>query len=566
MAPSSQVTLADLATARIVTTTPGSSLEAAIQQMAAHHISCLLVLEEGHPVGILTERDIVRLSHDGTPPETPVRAVMAAPLVTVPGDMDFRSGHRLLMQHGIRHLVVVDDQGGLLGIVSESDFRSHLGRDVYARLHNLNSVIEFRNIQLPPETPLATALARMVEGKLEFVIVAEQGMPLGILTERDLPRLLASHPNTAAAPLREVMSAPLQTIPVDTPVGMAVDNMARLQIRHMAVTGDDGTVIGVVSQHRLIEQLGMLLLEESHAHLETRLAWLLNATDVGTWEYDHGTGQLHGNGTLTTRLREWQATNDFKEWLAHLLPGESAGAPYWTAEYQVPGPRDGSHWLSLRGQTSRREETAGSMVSAGIAYEVTEAKRLQRDLEAERVRLRTLVSTVPDLIWLKDPEGVYLACNPMFERFFGARETDIVGKTDYEFVAREQADFFCAHDRKAMLAEKPSLNQEWVSFADDGHKALLETIKTPMHDADGLLIGVLGIARDITATHRDQEQLTAQIAELRRWQDATLGREMRLLELKQEVNALLAEHGQAPRYLSVDSRAAPKDGTREDPP
>jgi len=174
--------------------------------------------------------------------------------------------------------------------------------------------------------------------------------------------------------------------------------------------------------------------------------------------------------------------------------------------------------------------------------------------EAEQIRLlRTLVGTIPDLIWLKDPEGVYLACNPMFERFFGAKEAAVVGKTDYDFVDRELADFFREHDRKAMLADAPSVNIEWVNFADDGHRALLETIKTPMRDSAGRLIGVLGIARDITANHESQEQLETQIAELRRWQDATLGREMRILELKREVNALLAEHGEPPRYNSVEA-------------
>ncbi|OYY93624.1 MAG: hypothetical protein B7Y41_10225 [Hydrogenophilales bacterium 28-61-23] len=183
-----------------------------------------------------------------------------------------------------------------------------------------------------------------------------------------------------------------------------------------------------------------------------------------------------------------------------------------------------------------------------------ETSEMPRQLEAERIRLRTLVDSIPDLIWLKDADGVYLACNPMFERFFGAKEADIVGKTDYDFVERELADRFREHDRNAMLAGGPSVNEEWVTFADDGHRALLETIKTPMRDNEGRLIGVLGIARDITANHQYQEQLATQVEELRRWQDATLGREMRILELKREVNALLAQLGQPPSYKSAETQ------------
>lgn len=140
--------------------------------------------------------------------------------------------------------------------------------------------------------------------------------------------------------------------------------------------------------------------------------------------------------------------------------------------------------------------------------DVTERKRMVQALAENENRLRTVVQTIPDLIWLKDADGVYLSCNRIFERLFGARETEIIGKTDYDFVDRELADFFRQHDRKAMEAGRPSINEEWVTFADDDHDALLETIKTPMYDTEGKLIGVLGIARDITQRKElEKEQL-----------------------------------------------------------
>ena len=119
-------------------------------------------------------------------------------------------------------------------------------------------------------------------------------------------------------------------------------------------------------------------------------------------------------------------------------------------------------------------------------------------LETERRRLRVLLETIPDLIWMKDGEGVYRFCNPMFERFFGFKEAQIVGKTDYDFVDQSLADFFRANDCKAIAASQPSINEEWITFADDGHQALLETTKVAVHDSNGELLGVLGVARDIT--------------------------------------------------------------------
>ncbi len=143
----------------------------------------------------------------------------------------------------------------------------------------------------------------------------------------------------------------------------------------------------------------------------------------------------------------------------------------------------------------------------GAVLDITERKRSEEALRNSEHRLHTLVQTIPDLIWLKNKDGVYLSCNTMFERFFGAREADIVGKTDYDFVDRELAEAFREHDNRAMAEGKPTSNEEWINFADDGHRVFLETIKTPMYDAQGTLIGVLGIGRDITERNRSMERI-----------------------------------------------------------
>ena len=144
------------------------------------------------------------------------------------------------------------------------------------------------------------------------------------------------------------------------------------------------------------------------------------------------------------------------------------------------------------------------------AQRLKERQALQAAQESvirERTILRTLLDTLPDLIWLKDSKGVYLACNNRFEQFFGARERDIVGKTDYDFVDKALADFFRANDRVATERNGPSVNEEEISFAADGHRELLRTTKMPMRTAAGDLIGVLGIAHDITETRRQEEAL-----------------------------------------------------------
>jgi len=248
-----------------------------------------------------------------------------------------------------------------------------------------------------------------------------------------------------------------------------------------------GAIAGQVRIFCLDEPPANYLLYREHAEGEFNKAFQLYTGEFhrAVHKGDSRTMALLNRGFAAISAAEQQALHD--KWMGSRLDQ----APYarYLGYALLAAALIGS-LLLLWGTTLRRR-----------------VKQRTAELETERARLRVLLETIPDLVWMKDEAGVFRFCNPIFEQLLGASEAEIVGKTDYDFVDKELADFFRANDRKAAAAGKPCINEEWITFASDGHQALLETTKTAVRDASGGLVGVLGIARDITGRKETEQAL-----------------------------------------------------------
>jgi PAS domain S-box-containing protein len=120
------------------------------------------------------------------------------------------------------------------------------------------------------------------------------------------------------------------------------------------------------------------------------------------------------------------------------------------------------------------------------------------DLQSVTQQMHDLIEVSPDLVWVKDVNGIYLSCNLPFEQYMATPRELIVGKTDFDLSTPEHAEHYRANDRQAIAARKPLATEEWHTPAQGGKPSLFEIIKTPVWDAAGNLTGVQGIGRDIT--------------------------------------------------------------------
>jgi diguanylate cyclase (GGDEF)-like protein/PAS domain S-box-containing protein len=133
-------------------------------------------------------------------------------------------------------------------------------------------------------------------------------------------------------------------------------------------------------------------------------------------------------------------------------------------------------------------------------------KELNQDYSKKQALLQSLVDSIPDLIFYKDTNSVYLGCNKAFESFAGKLEQDIVGRTDRDLFPPGEAELFINMDIDMLSKNMFRKNEETVTYPD-GREVVLETLKTPYHDSKGTIIGLIGISRDITERKKREEKV-----------------------------------------------------------
>ena len=186
---------------------------------------------------------------------------------------------------------------------------------------------------------------------------------------------------------------------------------------------------------------------------------------------------------------------------------------------------------------------------------ITERKRAEEAIRESEAKYRELVENAKSVILSFDVTGNVIFINEYGETLFGYKQEKLIGRNVVGTIVPERDE--AGSDLEAMvkgICEDPEKyrKNENENITRDGRKLWINWTNTAIYDQQGNLIEVLSVGNDVTERKRTEEQIKSQLEELQRWQDVMLGHEVRVMELKNEVNELLTKLGQPPRYESSD--------------
>lgn len=181
------------------------------------------------------------------------------------------------------------------------------------------------------------------------------------------------------------------------------------------------------------------------------------------------------------------------------------GKPVKTIELAITR-KDGSKQYVEFSVSLKKDKKGNPTGFWGVVHEITGHKEAEIALQKANTWLNSLITAIPDVVFLKDANGRQLIVNKAYEDLAGIPRNEIVGKTDQEILPPDLAEACKKSDSKVFKTKK-TIREEEQQIKPDGEKVYYETIKSPVFDENGKILGLVGVSRDISERKAWEKEL-----------------------------------------------------------
>ena len=527
-----KLTLQSVLSPSVFTVAPDAPLPDVLASMESMRISCVVAVDKSNrPLGIFTEQDAIRLMAERrVVAKLHMSEVMSASPLTAPSSLDFRDAYRLISEKGFRHLVVVDDRGGVAGVVSEADFMQHMGMEYLVGIKNVGSAMTRDLISLKEDATLADAVDLMTRKKISCVIVTRENTPVGILTERDAAGLARTISDPTRIGIASVMKSPVQTVEAALSIPDAMLRMEATGIRRLVVV-EDGILAGIVTRHDFVKTMQGRYIEFLYETLDfQRKDLFLAQKQVEQTRqqllYHSLMEQINDaifvikaeNGGVVDcneqACRDLDYTRDellrmtLFDFTTRLKPG-----PLWQAELEVISREEhritGTHHRRRDGTIFPVEINAhlirkdNERFIVAVARNLTERKRAETQLHLQDTALNSSANAVV----ITDRDAVIQWANPAFSEMTGFTLEETIGKRPKDLVTSgiQPPGFYDA--LWSTILSGQVWRGELVNKRKDGSLYTEEMTITPVHTENETITHFIAVKQNISERKKIEAQL-----------------------------------------------------------
>ena len=536
--------ISSIMTRTVLTMSPNKLVKDALELMAARNISCVVVTDDTHPLGVFTERDLVRRYGDTDCPETlqqrPLNEVMVQPVTTIQAGQTLPEAMALMEEQGIRRLLVTDDQQRITGLVTRHD----IVKQLYDRqVQQLRQLLEEREQQLS-ETRRALQREKQFRALMERLKTSQQVAHIGsweldLVTnalwwsdETFLIFDLASNNSQPSYDEALTWVHPQDREEFDRIYRLSLTCQTSLEhtfrlhtqrhhIRYVRVhfqtwLGDDGRPARSVGTIQDITE--QQLQRQQVDHTSALLNAVVHGSSDAIFIKDRHGRYLIGNQGMSdlmqTPISDVLGKDDHT-----LFPADIADQltstdrrlmreeTFETFEEELLLNGTPTPFLTTKGPVMVNGEVMGTF---GIARDLRLVKQAEHERQQHHDRLRAIFDTTRQLIGLLNPDGTIIDINKTALNYFRIDPGEYKDRNFSELALWDKSNISRQHIRTALEHARQGESFSYLKTLHiEGKKSsdIIDFILTPVVDEQGTVMMLVAEGQIVTAAVHDRKRL-----------------------------------------------------------